>query len=443
MKLFEANTEIQVIRTICDSQERFAVLGRVNAEFFGSDECKEIFLRISTLIGAGKPAPTSLVLQNDQALSESSRALLSNTQSPVLVDDNLEVALEILNKHRKARILSKMVVETVEKMKSDDPDVDSVVSALESTLAACHTGSSQRSEMLHISADNVDELVKSVEADLDSPVDDIIPTGFREFDTRTGGFRKKNVITIASVSGGGKTAMMCQMALNQYLMGFNVCIVSYEMDHIELKYRILSNVSQVFHSNITLKRLSPEQRAIVLKKWANFIRGSGLKNRLTIWCPERSLNIPEISMEIKPLGYDICYVDYLSLLRDDPKKAMWETLGDHARSAKLCANNLNMAYVLLAQYDSAENKIKYSAAITNNSSFVWAWDVKPEDREAGRIQVQQLKARSAEVYNFDLQRNMATMQFCDINTLPLINPSMLPMNSAKGVGQLPKMPELG
>ena len=175
----------------------------------------------------------------------------------------------------------------------------------------------------------------------------------------------------------------------------------------------------------------------ILKKWEEFVLGLGIKNRLTIWCPTRELNVPEIAMEIKPMGFDIVYIDYISLLKCDPKKANWETLGDHARAAKLVANNLNAAMVLLAQYDGKEDKIRYSQAIVNNSSFVWTFNVDDQVRESGIIEVKQAKARNAELYNFLLQRDMAYMTFKDY-----VGPPPPANGSQQQNTNIPRMPEL-
>jgi replicative DNA helicase len=435
MQIFDTNIETQVVFTICDSQNRNLVLSKINEDYFGSDSAKEIYRRIHVLLQAGKAVPSSQVLKNDQALSDPARALLTNPNAVALQSpDDIEMSLGALNKYRKARILLQTVNHAIESLKEKDPDVDAVVSVMENSLANCHSGSS-KPEMIHITEANLDRLVSDLQRELDTPLEDMIPTGFREFDKKTGGFRKKNVITLASVSGGGKSAMMSQMAVNQYRMGFNVCIVSYEMDEIEIKYRMLTNISAIDHTSINLKRLNSQAKATILKKWEEFIRGMGIKNRLTIWCPTRELNIPEIAIELKPMGYDIVYIDYISLLKSDPKKQNWETLGDHARSAKLVANNLGAAIVLLAQYDGKEEKIRYSQAIVNNSNFVWAWDVNDQVRESGIIEVKQLKARAAEVYSFLLQRDMKYMIFRDFLGPP-------PPTSAPANTNIPKMPEL-
>lgn len=437
MRAFDSNIELQVLKTVCDSTSRLQVLSQITPEHFGADESREILNRVLTLISAGKAAPSSEVLKHDHALTDASRALLSSPVARALTsEDDITAALEILNKYRKARVLLQTVTSAIEALRDDNPDVDAVVSSMEASLMTCHSGTSKE-EMSHITVSRLAELQQEVSEMLDSPDDDLIPTGFREFDKRTGGFRRKNVIAIASTPGGGKSAMMNQMAANQYRMGYNVCVLSYEMDDLEIKNRILSNISRVSHSDVNLRRLSPQQRALVEKRWAEFIKSSGSNNRFTIWCPTMELNVPEIAVRLKPMGYDIVYIDYVSLLKQDPKKQMWEALGDHARNSKLMANNLACAVVLLCQYDDETNRLKYSKAIQANAHFVWAWENTDKERESGMIEVKQLKARNAEVYTFTLQRNFTVMEFKD----PVHGPPVVAMVQ-QHQPVIPKMPEL-
>lgn len=417
MKSFDANTEMQVIKTICDSPSRMSILSKISAEYFGSDSALEIYNRVMALITAGKPAPSSDVLRNDEALTEPSRALISNSTTKLLSsEDDTESALAILTKYRKARLLLRSITGAIEVLRANDPDIDAVIEDIGSVVQRCHSGSN-RDEMDHYSALHKEDLLREINADLTSMPEGFIPTGFAEFDKKTGGFRKKNVIVLASVPGGGKTAMAQQMAIYQYMMGYNVCIVSYEMDKTELRYRLLSNVSKVDLGSINLKRLTKKQIDLINKKFEEFIGTS--KNRFTIWPPQKELNLSEISMQLKPLNYDIIYIDYIGLLKQDEKKQLWENLGAHSRVAKLSAGSLDCAMVLLAQLDEDNTeKIKYAKAIKANADIIWTWENTQKEKESGIIEIRQLKSRNSNTYNFLLFRDFSTMTFKDYNGPP-------------------------
>ena len=412
MRAYDSNTEMQIIRTICDSNKRSEVLARVSTEHFGSDAAKDIYNRILILAQTGRPIPSSDVMRNDEALSLEARSLLIAPTGSLVQDEDIEAALQILAKYRKARILLRGVTEAIEELKKDDPDIDSSITNMSTLLQSCHAGHS-RKEMFVISEDQETKVMDYVDNELNTQAEGFIPSSFKEFDRKTGGFRRKNVVVLASVPGGGKSAMAQQMAINQYMMGFNVGYVSFEMDTDEMMYRAMSTVSKVEHSNINLKRLTDRHRQLIRKKFKEFIHGSGNKNRLIFWTPERELNMTDIGIEAKPLGLDIIYVDYLGLLKQNAKRALWENLGDHARSAKIVANQLNAAVVALAQLDDESNKLKYSKAILANAHFVWTWKNEDKEKESGIIEIEQQKARNADVYNFYLSRDFSTMSFRD------------------------------
>jgi len=440
MKTVDATTEVQVIRALLDAPNRGALLGQVEEDYFGYAPAQEIYRRVITIMNVGKEIPSSEVFRNDQTLSEEARSLLNQPNS--LDAGNIKAAIENLVQHRKARILSAAMAHTMEVMSGTNVDVDLVVSNVENMLQSCHT-TNDSTEMVHYTKADADKIVEKIGAELaDTNDDDLLKTGLKVFDDRSGGLHRKNVLVMASVPGGGKSALALNMATAQYELGYNVCFVSYEMDEIELRYRMLSTQSRIEHSKINLKRLTSKHIDLIKSRFKDFLSQTPSDNRLTIWTPSRELTIPQIALELKPMNYDVIYIDYISLLKPtDPKKAMWEILGDHSRHAKLAANNLNAAVVLLAQYDDEGNKLKYSKAIQANANFVWVWDHGEKEREAGLINIRHLKARNAPVYNFYLEKDFTTFTFKDY-----FGPSPLedeeeekPRKSRKKV---PSMPEL-
>lgn len=437
MRLYDTASEIQVVRSCCDSPLRIKLLSKLNAEHFGFDKAKEIFLRIINLLNLNKPIPSTEVLRNDESLSQESRALISDSTYAVLCrEDDILASFEILEKYRRSRVILAAISLAADKMKAENPDIDAVVHDMEAMLQKCHN-SENREEMVHYCTANYEKLAKELDADLRNTHIDLIPSSFAAFDRDSGGFPRGGVVAMASVPGGGKSALATQMAANQYLMGYNVLYVSYEMSEVELRYRLLSSQSKIDHRAIKLKQLDELQIEHINKCFADFVLPNK-NNRLTIWSPSREMTIPEIGMQIKPYNYDIVYIDYISLLKSESRMAMWEVLGNHARSAKLTAASLNACLVLLAQYDQNEAKIKYSQAITANASCVWAWEHGEKEKTSGIIEVKQLKNRSGTQEPFYLQRDFRVMSFKDYSGEPPEE-----FTGGKKPGQdLPAMPEL-
>lgn len=409
MKAFDAAAEIQALLTICDSPVNSAFLGKVNLDYFGSPSAQEVMRRITSLLFSGKSIPSSAVLRHDEGLSDVAKSVLSTPVKPAMTEADVDALFGTLDHYRKARILLESLSSAIEKLKDPSPKVDAIVMDIQSSLERCHSSTS-KSEMVHYV--DTDEFKQKVADDMDAMDEDAIPTGFSEFDKQAGGFRRKGATVLASVPGGGKSTMELQLAINQYYMGYNVCIVSYEMDEIEIRYRLMSNISKFDHSKIHLKKLTKQQKELINGKFEEFLKSSS-GNRFTIWCPERELFIPQMAQELKAYGYDVVYVDYLSLLPPYPDKPMHENLGDHMRQAKLVARSTDAAWVILCQFDNVENKIKYSKAVEAHANLIWAWDFGEKEKATGIVEVMQLKARSSKTFPFYLQQDFSVMSISD------------------------------
>jgi replicative DNA helicase len=415
-KIADAILEAKILQTICESVDRGIILTQVDETWFTSDSTKEVYNRILTLTNVGKSVPSLSVLSCDQSISETARALLYDKSGVLTSEQDIYAAVDLLRVSRNRRIIMNTCLFGISKLGEGDHNLEKVMTAMESTLLQCQSKSDSANEMKHLSYKDRDQLLKEADETLSEQNNlDNIPSGFGAFDKGTGGFKRKNVIVLGSVPGGGKSAMALQMAIFQFVMGFNVCIVSYEMDISEIESRLFANVSKVNHSEINLRKLKNGKKELILKRYGEFLESTKSTNRLTLWTPQRELNINQIALELKTKEYDIIYIDYLSLLYQNPKKQMWENLGEHTRAAKVAASSLNAAMVLLAQYDDESNKIKYSSAIKANANFVWVWDYGDKEKETGIIEVKQLKARNSTTYPFYLETDYSVFSFQDYN----------------------------
>ena len=413
-KIADAILEAKILQTVCESPDKGIILSQIDKTWFTSDASKEVYERILALINVGKSVPSLSVLSCDQSMSEEARALLYDKSSVLTNEYDIHAAIDLLRNNRNRRLLLETCLFCVGTLSEGDKNLDKAINAIESVLVKCQSQNASLTEMKHYSSSEREKLLKEAEVTLSEQNNkDDIPTGFGDFDRATGGFKRKNVIVLGSVPGGGKSAMALQMAIFQFMMGFNVCVISYEMDIGEIESRLYANVSKVNHSEINLRKLRNGKKELILKRYGEFLDSSKNTNRLTLWTPQRELNINQIALELKSKNYDIIYIDYLSLLYQNPKKAMWENLGEHTRAAKIAASSLNTAMVLLAQYDDESNKIKYSSAIKANANFVWVWDYSDKEKETGILEVKQLKSRNSLTFPFYLETDYSVFSFKD------------------------------
>ena len=408
-----SSDETIILKTLCNNKEfQPLILSKLDENIFNLEATKEIYGRILTYIQNGKSIPSLLIWQSDQSLSEAARAIFSNPEGSLFSQEDVDYILENLRIARNKKLVFTTLADILGKV-DKNMDMGATLTSLENLIQKCRTVNAV-DEFKHYEAVNRKSLVDAADKQMSEDIRKYaIPTGFSEFDRRTGGLIRKNVLVMASVPGGGKSAMALQMGLYQYTKGYNVCIVTYEMDLPELDNRMYSNVSKVDHSEISLKKLDVKKKKLVLDRYGEFLESSKKGNRLSIWSPQRELTIPQIALELKSKNYDIIYIDYLSLLYNNPKKAMWENLGEHTRSAKLAVNQLNCSMVLLAQLDDETNKVKYAKSITANANMVWTWEYGDKERESGIIEVVQRKSRGSALYNFYLETDYTILSFKD------------------------------
>jgi len=242
-----------------------------------------------------------------------------------------------------------------------------------------------------------------------------IKTGFEEFDRRTGGFHRTNLVIIGAGSGGGKSLMAVNLLIRQYRLGYNTVLCSYEMTDDEVLIRVLSNISEVSMNKIQNNQLLPDESQQVTSAWREFnLQGYEQGNSYDIICPKSETTVAEIGFRVRSLKPDVLILDYINLLASSSKNedAQWLKLGEISREAKILANKLNCVVVLLAQIDDTYN-LRYSKAIKDHANFVMGWVRDETAKASNMVTVNQMKARNAPLYTFELATRFDIAQFRD------------------------------
>ena len=105
MRLHDAEIESRIVKLICNSKSdnQSKILSQLTPNHFGTEQGKEVYARIITLIQSGKQIPSTEVLKFDQVLSENARAFISGKTD--IQSQDLDHALGILEKYRKIRLI--------------------------------------------------------------------------------------------------------------------------------------------------------------------------------------------------------------------------------------------------------------------------------------------------------------------------------------------------
>lgn len=243
-----------------------------------------------------------------------------------------------------------------------------------------------------------------------------IRTGYEEFDTKTGGFHRTNLVVIAGGSGSGKSLLAVNLLVRQFLLGYKVILASYEMTDDEVMLRLLSNISEVEMSKIQNKQMTPNDDKRLHIAWREFnLKGYEKGASYHVICPKKEQTVPEVGFKVRNLKPDVLILDYINLLASTSgdETAQWQSLGDIAREAKLLANKLNCVVILLAQLDDAYN-LRYSKGIKDHANFVMGFLRDDAAKSSQEILIKQIKARNAPLYDFKLREEFCVAQFRDM-----------------------------
>lgn len=180
-------------------------------------------------------------------------------------------------------------------------------------------------------------LLEKVEERYDKGGVDLLgtPTGMGVIDLMTGGMDKDQLWIIAGQTGGGKSALALNIALNSCKLGNDVLFYSLEMGAESLVNRLLSTMTGVDAGRIIRGKFnSTEKRAI--QNAVNEIEDLGLYI-IDSSCTSQQVREHSFRLGEKLGGVGMIVVDYAQLLGDDG------SLGDVERLTRISNNIRNLA----------------------------------------------------------------------------------------------------
>lgn len=432
-KLVSVESELRAIRTICDGipDAQRLCMAILNPFHFGFEEAREAFERIAGLAKAGKPIPKVSVLVSDPALSETAQQFLGGDNLELCEDEaEAHSLIDQLEQFRKLRVIYQGTRSVVGNLQEANPDsINDALSELERVIVQARQDYEDTGIVTSGQGSNAEPVIDKV---LSRDAPDRILTGFTEFDQKAGGFARKDLVLAAATTGGGKSVMAEQLAINSYRMfNKNVAMVSFEMDEAEIYARLVSNLAEVPFTNVYLHQFlvgevgkTKDRRQDCYDAWSKF-DGHGEKNncRFSIWCPTVEVTPAQIGATLKPGHFDLVLIDYVGLVGADNKAALWENLGDITKQFKLMANEQNCVVIVFAQLDEETNNVKYSKAMRHHSSWVWKWAYGEQEKEVQQVKIYQDKCRHSEQFDFALMAKFAYMRFGDAGSAgPVIGP---------------------
>ena len=415
LKIVSPAAELAVLRGMTHKNKKIAgaLLSSVDDSYFYSEESVEVFRAIKRHMHEEGEAPTYRLLIEDPDLSEEARSHLRASIATVQTTADATKAARILNKYRQRRGMYNLAEHINAQMQGSRVDMDALLEESATAFNIIRSKKSTTEAFLHFgrnnnSKDTVEHLLYGDRSE------DVIPSGFKDFDTVSGGFARGSLVTVGANSGGGKSTLANAMGIKMATRGYKVLMVPLEMSKLEMTGRTMANVTKTNLTKILLQRLATGEKDLVYKRqrrWERKVKEAG--GRYTIFKPQEDMTIEEIMAAISAYQCDVVIIDYISLLKGADGDDGWQALGAIARYGKINAEVENRVNVLLCQVGD-DAKIRYARAISEHSSNSWIWVANKESKETGITKIEQPKSRNSLAFPFTVKMVYEYMRVEDV-----------------------------
>ena len=181
-----------------------------------------------------------------------------------------------------------------------------------------------------------------------------LATGFREFDAKTSGLQKTDLIIVAARPSMGKTALCLTIAQNAAVQeNAVVAVFSLEMSKEQLVMRMLSSEARIDAHRFRTGHLMREE-------WARLAGGIESLSRAKIFIDDTAgLSVLEMRAKARRLAaeqkkLDLIVVDYLQLMSAGGRnESRQQEVSKISRELKALAKELNVPVVALSQLSRA------------------------------------------------------------------------------------------
>lgn len=419
-KLWDLELELKALKTILTPASPFAqkMFSASSQSWFYHKSSKALYERVAEIAASDSMTIPSLdVMLGDPKIPQDIRESLSRSfsETPAIeADGDFNYIVTNMNGYARLRtIYSAAQLTGAEILDADPSQVEAIAAKLYGRLAEAEEREENAEAVFGDGYNDTAEAAfcRIMYGEID---DQLVKSGWREFDEKTGGFRRGNLVVLGANSGGGKSMQAVNMMINQYRLGYNTVMASYEMGYEEIVLRMLANISEVDMNDIGLRKLTPKQIDRVDLAWKEFnLCGKEKGNHFTLMCPTVETTVPQVGFRVKNKKPTTIILDYINLLAyEGDLEAQWQILGEVSKQAKRLARKLDCVVFLLAQIDDTYN-LRYSKAIKDHADFVMGW-IRDDTAKRDRVlTIKQMKARNAPLYDFMLNERFDLSQFRD------------------------------
>ena len=182
-----------------------------------------------------------------------------------------------------------------------------------------------------------------------------VPTGFLDFDAKTAGLQKSDLILLAARPSMGKTAFVLNIAQNvAFKQGMTVAMFSLEMSKEQFVNRLFSLESKVDSQHLRTGNLTDAE-------WESLIESAGVIGKSNLIIDDTpGITIADLRSKCRKykLEYDLklIIIDYLQLMSGSGGRSSdsrQQEISDISRSLKALARELQVPVIALSQLSRA------------------------------------------------------------------------------------------
>lgn len=408
MQIYDPSMEERCIKTLTDptvpENVRSTLLGKLTKEYFHSPPCVAAFNRIDAIARKRMTLTDFDDLLSDPALSEEFRDVLrESSETRASNKKKVKTMLETLDNYRKIRIVYDMCNKALDKVEGDDLDVDKLLDDLAQRLAKAQKHVGEDDQFVNIGKNsNADKIVHDA---IHRVTQNLIKTGFSEYDKENGGLPEEGVMLIAATTSGGKSVMLMVLLVKLYLLSCkNIQSFSFEMNEIQEMQRLLCHLTGIPFYKIKQNKTNAAEKKQMHEAYAKFNQ-HGIDNDCTFsrLSPTRGMTIDDVFRVAKPFKANVLGIDYVSLLDGVDEDNQWKVLSAIIRKAKVYSRETKSLVIILVQLDSDTNNIRYARGMKEHADVVWQWNYsKKEQRELKILPIDASKVRDGSLMSFQL-----------------------------------------
>lgn len=246
--------------------------------------------------------------------------------------------------------------------------------------------------------DIIEKEVKPALYDLQFGQTKKISTGFKAIDEAIGGgISLSDVLLVAGLPGGGKSAFVLQIASNLAKQGIPVAYLSGEMSNRENGLRMVSQFSETTNLNSVL-RISANDYEFYTR-WAD-----SMKN-LPMYIDCRTYDLRTLAANLRSMvdqhGIQALVIDYIQLMKLDrfDRKGRTERVAEASQEVKRIAMEFGIAVIEVAQFNREGAKsgkpqmhdLEASSQLEKDSSLIFIID---HEQDSQNVQVRIVKGRN-------------------------------------------------